>query len=72
MQGRSGPRPDKLRKQQRAAVETAVNMAKADYSSTQNGAGGGKDLNVEGWDFVSPHAINLEYVESQVANISMV
>jgi len=73
VQGRSGPRPDKLRKQQRAAVETAVNMAKADYAGANGSQGsGGKDLDVTGWDFVSSHAINQEYVESQVAAVSMV
>jgi len=73
VQGRSGPRADKLKKQQRQAIETAVNMAKADF------AGGNPEhkpmtdnLVVAGWDFVSSNAINEEYVESQVASVSMV
>uniref|UniRef100_A0A7S3BPB6 cGMP-dependent protein kinase n=1 Tax=Haptolina ericina TaxID=156174 RepID=A0A7S3BPB6_9EUKA len=74
VQNRSGPRPDKLRKQQRAAVDTAVNMAKAEYAGSQQSAAGQSrtDLDVEGWDFVSSHAINQEYVESQTTNASIV
>ncbi|KAL1520053.1 hypothetical protein AB1Y20_023528 [Prymnesium parvum] len=73
VQQRSGPRAEKLRKQQRAAVETAVNMAKADVAGAKGVKGSsGNSSEVAGWDFVSSHAINQEYVESQVAAVSMV
>ena len=55
------------------AVDTAVNMAKAEYNQTQ--AGNEKktaNLDVTGWEFVSPYAINQEYVESQTMSASIV
>jgi len=72
VQNRSGPRPDKLKKQQRAAVDTAAKMAKAEIDQQTDKAQRAADLDVNGWDFVSPHAINQEYVESQTMSASIV
>ena len=74
----------KLRKQQRAAVETAVRMAATDARTAKARKGGGqgdeqarileddRELDVPKWDFVSPHAVEQEYVETMASSASLI
>ena len=95
----------KLRKRQRAAIETAQRMASVDKASEAKKAAAGdaagdetnltkltreeralraatrspavdelaaeEGLNVDGWDFVSQHAVEAEYVETLTSNVSL-
>jgi len=77
------PREEKLRKQQRAALETASAMAAADSlpavkedpkkgrAKGKKGDGGGLPA-VEGWGYVSPEAITQEYTETAASCVSIV
>ena len=84
------PSDTKLKKQQRAAVETAVRMAtieasvaKARDAAEHLGdeaerkarldklASRAAELRIDGWDFVSPHAIDAEYVETITSSVSL-
>jgi len=77
------PNEQKLRKQQRAAAETAKEMAKADTKDKLK-EGGGKHglmkhgsskhasdakLDIVEWDFVSPEAITQEYMETMATQV---
>ena len=73
------PSEQKLRKQQRAAVETAKEMARADkkdhlHDAHQKHASSkkiphNKELDLPGWDFVSPEAITQEYMETMATQV---
>ena len=70
----------RLRKQQRAAVETAKEMARADkkdhlreahqqHTSTRRMPPHNKAHDLPGWDFVSPEAITQEYMETMATQV---
>ena len=80
----------KLRKQQRAAVDTATKMAaverklaqaKEDAAAQKTEAERAarlamidekvEDLKVDGWEFVSQHAVEAEYVETIASSVSL-
>ena len=76
-----------MRKQQRAAVDTAVRMASVDAklalahaaeaendrdSSNMRALDDERKLDVHGWDFVSPHAIEQEYVQTLASSVSLI
>ena len=72
------PHAQKLKKQQRAAIETAVRIANSDEKKTPAEGGTASStaahvraLDVDGWDFVSPHAIEQEYVENIAHSVAM-
>ena len=73
-----------MKKQQRAAIETAVRIADVEAKAEEQGSGGqpgaphlsgvsasGHELGVSGWDFVSPHALEQEYVENIALSVSL-
>ena len=61
----------KLRKKQRAAVDVAVRMADSE-SKDQSAPSAQHDSTViSGWDFVSKHAIEAEYVEFMESSVSL-
>jgi len=62
VQHKGQPRPEKLRKQQRAAQDTAQNLSTSDAAAAKAGSDGNT---VDGWDFVSPQALSTEYIENQ-------
>lgn len=68
------PSETKLRKQQRAAVETAKEMASADEKDQRRSSKRlphhkELDLHLPGWDFVSPEAITQEYMETMATQV---
>ena len=78
---RAKPTETKLRKQQRAAVETAQKMASLERKAALGEQGSSTSgpserdvarLGVPGWDFTSPHAIAQEYVETIASSVSLV
>jgi hypothetical protein len=61
----------KLRKKQRAAVDVAVRMADSE-SKVQSAPSTQHDsIVINGWDFVSKHAIEAEYVEFMESSVSL-
>jgi len=78
--GSAKPNEGKMKKLQRAAVETAVRMASAETKVASNEGGKmhtsvgttERELEVAGWDFVSPHAIEQEYVETLASSVSLI
>ena len=76
------PNEGKLKKQQRAAIDTALKMASADAKSkmahenerdtaSELMRSKEKQLEVMSWDYVSPHAIEMEYVETIASSVSL-
>jgi len=66
----------KLKKKQRAAVEMAVRMANAENrdaaAPSQTGGTNAQDAkHVDGWDFVSRHAIEYEYVDNLSSSVQL-
>ena len=64
----------KLKKKQRAAVEMAVRMANSEKQDEQKerlAADTSGPEDVVGWDFVSKHAIEQEYVEIMASSVSL-